>query len=264
MPELAEVAFYASKWSLGIAERIRKVDASKKPRCLRDLDHQELKNALVGGSLQTIETHGKQMLMGFCRGSWMGIHLGMTGSLRVAEFGESRLKHDHFVIETEKRLLVFSDPRQFGRVRLSIGEGRPDWWKSLGIEVLSEEFDYGLFRSFCERRKNAVLKTFLLNQELFPGVGNWMADEILWKARLRPNRRVISLDTSEQKALFKALKFVCRGAMEYIAPDWSDPPKSWLFKHRWKDGGICPQTGKLLRREQIGGRTTCWSEAWQK
>lgn len=188
----------------------------------------------------------------------------MTGQLRADEIGVERLKHDHLALQTQHRRLVFSDPRQFGRIRFWQGAEAPDWWSDLAIEVLSPKFDYRLFDSFCERRNKAVLKAFLLIQDLFPGVGNWMADEILWKARIRPSRRVGELDTEERKALFDALKFVSRGAMKYIAPDWSDPPKSWLFRHRWKDGGICPKTGDLLIREVIGGRTTCWSEGWQR
>jgi formamidopyrimidine-DNA glycosylase len=59
------------------------------------------------------------------------------------------------------------------------------------------------------------------------------------------------------------LQEVCRDAMRVIAPDWSRPPEDWLFNHRWRDGGICPRTGRPLQREPIGGRTTCWSPAWQ-
>ena len=47
------------------------------------------------------------------------------------------------------------------------------------------------------------------------------------------------------------------------AAEFPDPPKTWLFRHRWKDGGLCPHTGVPLLREEIGGRTTCWSPARQ-
>ena len=47
-------------------------------------------------------------------------------------------------------------------------------------------------------------------------------------------------------------------------PEWPDPPKTWLFQHRWEDGDLCPRTGVALERATIGGRTTCWSPARQK
>jgi len=41
-------------------------------------------------------------------------------------------------------------------------------------------------------------------------------------------------------------------------------PDTWLFNHRWAGGGRCPRTGVPLVREEIGGRTTCWSPGRQK
>ena len=107
------------------------------------------------------------------------------------------------------------------------------------------------------------LKPLLLMQEIFPGVGNWMADEILWRSRLAPARRVKSLSDYERKTLYEQLRWVCRYALRIVGDDWGDFPNSWLFNHRWKDGGICPLTEKPLKRDTVGGRTTCWSPTWQ-
>ena len=55
------------------------------------------------------------------------------------------------------------------------------------------------------------------------------------------------------------------GKGDYLPPDLNAHiPKTWLFLHRWEDGGRCPKTKKLLHREEVGGRTTCWSPARQK
>jgi recombinational DNA repair ATPase RecF len=59
--------------------------------------------------------------------------------------------------------------------------------------------------------------------------------------------------------LAATLREVCAEAMDVIGKDWSDPPDTWLFNHRWKDGGRCPRSKKPLVREDVGGRTTCWS-----
>lgn len=204
------------------------------------------------------------MLFGFSQGKWLGLHLGMTGSLLIRRPSDELKKHDHLVLETSVGHLVFNDPRQFGKVELFESEGLPDEWAKLPTEVLSRSFNYKYFERFAARRKRAILKSLLLDQSLFPGVGNWMADEILWKARIQPDRKMESLSEDESRALFNAVKFVCRGAMKYVATDYSDPPNSWLFRHRWKPGGICPKTGALLKRSEVGGRTTCWSASWQR
>lgn len=91
-----------------------------------------------------------------------------------------------------------------------------------------------------------------------------MADEILWRARIRPDRAAKALTPEERAALYKALRSVCHEAIRIIGADYSDPPESWLFRHRWRDGGVCPKSGEPLKRDTIGGRTTCWSPAWQR
>jgi formamidopyrimidine-DNA glycosylase len=264
MPELAEVAYYCSLWSPGKGRRIKRVQTHGATRCFRESSGESVENKLRGRTLKDSRTHGKRMLFQFSKGAWLGLHLGMTGKLVIRKPFEELQKHDHLALETSAGWLVFNDPRQFGKVELFQSEDLPDEWANFPLEILSLEFNYKYFEQLLGRRKRAVLKSLLLDQTLFPGVGNWMADEILWKARIRPDRRLESLSTTELKALFDTLKFVCRGAMKYVATDYSDPPKSWLFRHRWKPGGICPKTREDLSRSEIGGRTTCWSPAWQR
>ena len=72
------------------------------------------------------------------------------------------------------------------------------------------------------------------------------------------------LGPRKRSRLYETLIQVCEDAMCVIASDWSTPPDEWLFNHRWKDGGVCPKTGAKLIREEIGGRTTCWSPKWQR
>ncbi len=94
-------------------------------------------------------------------------------------------------------------------------------------------------------------------QERFPGVGNWMADEILWRARLHPGTLCGELAGEEVAQLFRAVRWVSRTAVEIVSDDWSYPP-SWLFRHRWEAGGACPRCRTALGRATIGGRTTAW------
>jgi formamidopyrimidine-DNA glycosylase len=109
-------------------------------------------------------------------------------------------------------------------------------------------------------------------QERFPGIGNWMADEVLWRAAIHPRRLAGSLKSAEVKALWRECGRVCRMALDtiagrgsYLPPDLNAHiPRTWLFWHRWEDGGRDPRTRTPLARAEIGGRTTCWSPARQK
>ena len=263
MPELAEVDYFRKQWSPGIGQKIIRVTLHPWTRLFREMSSGDLASSLPGSRLVSSETHGKQMLFRSDSHAWLGIHLGMTGALSYIEESDFDDRYAHLVIQTEAGYLLFNDPRQFGRVRFDVGSQAPSWWANIPPQVLSKAFDYELFQSFLKRRSGSHLKPLLLMQELFPGVGNWMADEILWRARLAPGRRVKSLSAEEQCELYKQLLWVCRNALKVVGDDWGDFQNSWLFNHRWKDGGTCPKTKQLLRRETIGGRTTCWSPEWQ-
>ena len=204
------------------------------------------------------------MLFELDKSLWLGIHLGMTGSLLIRPSEADLEKHDHLALETCVGWLVFNDPRQFGRIESFESDALPEFWECLSPEPNSDKFDFQHFRMFAERGTKQPLKSMLLDQSCFPGVGNWMADEILWQSRIRPQRSITALDEKELRELFRAVKRVSRVAMARIAPNFSDPPKTWLFHRRWKAGDNCPKTGVPLNREKIGGRTTCWSEAWQR
>lgn len=264
MPELAEVEYYRKQWSPGLGQKVSAVQLHSDKRLFREVDTDALVKSLPGQTLKSSHTHGKQMLFVFGSLHWLGIHLGMTGKTFTQVSNYVPTKHDHLVIELKSGpKLVFADPRLFGKVRYAQGRTPPDWWSQLPPEILSEAFTEAHMERFLVRRASAPIKAVLLMQETFPGVGNWMADEILWRARLPPATRCGALKPGQRRELYKRLRQVCRDAMEVIGSDWSTPPDDWLFNHRWKEGGICPQTKCPLVREKIGGRTTCWSPEWQ-
>ena len=140
----------------------------------------------------------------------------------------------------------------------------PEFWVKLPPDVRDDAFSYEAFKKHLSRRSRANVKALLLDQKVCPGIGNWMADEILWRACINPQRTVETLSRQEPNRFYKAIREVTFDAMRVIAPDWGDCPDEWLFNHRWKAGGICPKTNKSLTREPIAGRTTCWSPAWQR
>ena len=255
MPELAEVEYFRKVWNPGLGQRVSRIAFHPNSRLFRGIEPAVFEKSLTGATLVSSEARGKQMIFRFNRAT-LGLHLGMTGELRLEPPDYSPNKHDHLVLFQKNHSLVFEDPRQFGRVLFAEGKGDPAWWKALPPDLLSKEFTREAMEAFLQRRKAAPLKAVLLMQERFPGIGNWMADEILWQAHLHPARPAGKVKDSA--VLWKTLRKVCRDALRIIGRDWSDPPDDWLMKHRWAHGGTCPRCGLELSRKEIGGRTTCW------
>jgi formamidopyrimidine-DNA glycosylase len=260
MPELAEVEFFRKQWEAGVGKRVQRALVHAGKRIFRGLDPEELTAALKGARVVGSEARGKQLLFQFSGGAWLGLHLGMSGSLRC-EARSLELtpgKHDHLVLIQAQRALIYHDPRMFGRIRFDRGKEPPEWWVKLPPAVTSKEFTVAKLRQALSRRKLSPIKAALLSQDLFPGVGNWMADEILWRSRVDPRTPVGRLSSAETERLWKQARFVCRTALKTIGIDWGDPPAGWLIHVRWRKGGDCPRDGTPLQRAEVGGRTTAW------
>ena len=204
------------------------------------------------------------MLFEFSGGNWIGIHLGMSGKLRTEASGFRPEKHDHFVLQQMQQALVLRDARLFGRVRFHHGRSEPEWWRAGGPDISSDKFDRRFLNAFLNRHARAPIKAVLLLQSGFAGIGNWMADEILWRARIHPATPAGKLTAPQRDLLFRAIKFVARESLRTLGKDNSDPPRSWLIHQKWKAKGVCPRDGTPLRRETIGGRTTAWCPKCQR
>ncbi len=268
MPELAEVEYYRKQWNPGLGGIVSLVLTHPEARIFRDVPAAAIERGLTGRRLLGSRTHGKQMMFEFSDGAWLGLHLGMSGELSTAPADYEPTKQDHLVLSLEKWRLVFSDYRMFGKLTLEITEdgNPPDWWKALPPGTISSGFTKGRLREFVRRFPKTPLKTLLLDQRGFPGIGNWMADEICWKLRIAPQTPTKNLGDEEISEIWKATRDVSRVALRVIGENWGDLPDSWLMNHRWRDGGICPrrECRSELMREDLRGRTTCWCPRCQK
>ena len=258
MPELAEVEWFRKQWNPGRGHEIVDLSLHRRNRVFRATNTYEFRRRLLGEKFLTSQARGKRMLFKFTNNNWLGIHLGMTGKIRVEPGNFRPSKHDHLVLYQHERALVFTDSRQFGRVRFYHGSDKPDWWKSDVPEIMSPAFNQKFVGQFLDRHRRAPIKAVLLLQDGFPGIGNWMADEILWRVKMLPSKRTGKLKPRERAAIFDATKFVVRGSLQTLGKDFSDPPRNWLIHQKWHVDGICPRHRTPLRHGTIGGRTTAW------
>jgi formamidopyrimidine-DNA glycosylase len=264
MPELAEVEFYRRQWDPGLGQKVTRVQLHATKRIFRGSNPRNLAREITASRFLRSSSWGKQMLFEFSGDNWIGIHLGMTGKLRVEPTTFRPDNHDHLVFHQAKRALVFRDARLFGRVRFHHGKTAPDWWRTGAPDIASESFDRPFFDAFLKRHGRAPVKSVLLLQSGFAGIGNWMADEILWRARIAPLTAAGKLSALKRQRLFAETLFVASESLRIISPEFGDPPRDWLIHQKWKRNGVCPRHGTPLRKAMIGGRTTAWCPTCQK
>jgi formamidopyrimidine-DNA glycosylase len=226
----------------------------------------ELRSALTGRSLTAAHRRGKTMWLETSgtpgaaeRGPELGIHLGMSGRIvvtapdgTVAEGGDPNRYNtrprnpvwNRFTLRfADGGSLVLQDPRRLGRVRLD-----PDI-SALGPDAT--EVTPAQFRALITKGTIAV-KARLLDQSKLAGVGNLLADEILWQAKVSPAARVNTLRPADADRLYRALRSALAAAMTKGGAHTGDVIAA---RH---PGGTCPRCGAEMKHAFVGGRSTWW------
>jgi formamidopyrimidine-DNA glycosylase len=267
MPELPEVETARLLIAdLGLDRRITGVDDADTFVC-RPHSPGELREALTGRTLTAAHRRGKTM---WCEtsgldgsavpGPDLGIHLGMSGRIVVtapdgwvAEGGDPpgrdaqprKAEWDRFTLEFGDggRLALF-DKRRLGRIVLN-----PDI-DALGPDAA--KVTPAQFRALITKGTIAV-KARLLDQSKIAGVGNLLADEILWQAKVPPATPVNHLERKDVDALYRALRKVLAAA---LATGGGAHTGDVIAARR--PGGSCPRCGAQMVHGTVGGRSSWW------
>jgi formamidopyrimidine-DNA glycosylase len=213
-------------------------------------------DAVVGSTIVSSRRVGKVVLID-TDGPTIGLHFGMTGRLVVDDAapieklqyssGRDDPDWDRLLLFTGSSgipAIRFNDPRRLGHVSLDAD------MSGLGVDM--HRVTPKRLRVALEGRRTPI-KSALLDQTVVAGLGNMLADEVLWWAGIAPHRPAGSLDTGEQEGLAMAIR----------------QRLPIMLRHGGSHTGVlspavraacppCPRDGGGLRRERIGGRTAVW------
>jgi formamidopyrimidine-DNA glycosylase len=261
MPELPEVETVVRSVAAYLAGR-RIVSTSFTSRFVTPGSRKKLAQRLAGRRIESVTRRGKFILIALDQGT-LTVHLGMTGKLLLeGEAGE----HTHGVFHLDDGLLLYHDPRQFGRIEFS--EGTPARVARLGPEPLEISFDE--FRT--RLRRKAKIKALLLNQAFLAGLGNIYADESLFAAGIHPLTLAGKLTDARAKKLYQAIQGILTHAIQLGGSSISDyvngrGERGWFqMEHRvyGREGQPCANCGRPVRKILVAQRGTHYCPHCQK
>jgi formamidopyrimidine-DNA glycosylase len=232
--------------------------------------------ALTGRRVVGTGRHGKHLWLALDRRPWLLMHFGMTGGLHAPRRPSPRLKSSRVgsggwpprfarlrLVFDDGGELVMADARRLGRIRLRHDPRAEPPLSQLGFDALRELPSPARFHALLHER-TAPMKALLLDQTFAAGVGNWIADEVLYQAGIDPRRPARTLAPAESARVRTRLRAVLRIAVG-VGADGDRFPRSWLFHHRWDHDPLARTArGERLRWETIGGRTTAWAPSAQR
>jgi formamidopyrimidine-DNA glycosylase len=209
----------------------------------------EIADALVGHEFVGAHRRGKFIWLETADGPTLGLHLGMSGHIALDDGGDP-VRWDRFAVEFEDGTrFALRDKRRLGRAVLN-----PDY-----SHVGPDAADVGRadFRRLIGAGRTPV-KARLLDQRAISGVGNLLADEILWRSRVAPSRPVSELSAEDLDGLRREVRAAVRSAIR------KGGAHTGAFVSARGPDGVCPRCGHALSRGRIGGRTTYWCPACQR
>jgi formamidopyrimidine-DNA glycosylase len=287
MPELPEVETIARGLQKRVAgDVIESVWLGSKPQTMksppaeiaRTLEHTriaqirrmgkhivfELERNGVARVLPTAKGRKRPPALG-SKSQWI-VHLGMTGRMVVCAPDEGVVKHTHAIVKLASgHELRFIDPRRFGRLSVA-SDGDFEAGGVEPLEVDKERF-VALFRG-----RNTPIKSALLNQNLLRGVGNIYADEALFRAGIRPRRRVATIPRAQLEKLYVSVQQVLKEAIalggssisDYVDADGEEG--FFQLQHRvyGREGESCLVCKTPVKRVVIVGRSSHYCPKCQR
>ena len=293
MPELPEVETVRRGLAPAMeGARFDKVEAHRGD--LRWPLPKDFAKRIEGTTVAGLGRRAKYLLADLSSGDVLVMHLGMSGSFRVARDGgeatpgryhrerSKRVAHDHVVFHMSSGATVsFNDPRRFGSMKLVARRDLADepLLRRLGPEPLGNAFDAAMLAAACQGKKTS-LKAALLDQTVVAGLGNIYVCEALNRARLSPRRQASTLATRSGAPhvrtvlLVDAIKAVLNDAIEAGGSSLRDHRQTsgelGAFQHNFRvydrEGEKCPTPGcgGIVRRFTQNGRSTFHCRVCQK
>lgn len=269
MPELPEVETIRRTLLPKVTGAVI-TEVEVRERRLRRPVSPDFERALLHRRVHGIGRLGKYLLFDLGGDERLLVHLGMSGSLELKPKGAPAELHDHVRLGIDGgRVLVFNDPRRFGLLRFAKLDSLAEL-TTIGPDPLTESWTAERLRSLLGNRQRPI-KSALMDQMLIAGIGNIYANEICFRAGVRPSRRSRSLRRKELEALAAAIPSVLSEAVRLGGSSISDfrdgngQRGSFQLRFRVYDraGEPCSKCGTRIRRIVLSGRSSFYCRSCQ-
>lgn len=264
MPELPDVEIARRRLERSLrGAKIRAARCDDR-RLLRPGSPRQFSSALTGRSVREVSRRGKWLRVLLDDGTRLFSHLGMTGEWVEADGATAVRRSERARIDVAggkraPRSVLYLDSRRFGRLVVS-GDDIHDWTE-LGPDPLADGIDLGRFAALLARKRGAI-KAVLMDQSVLAGIGNIIATEALWRARLDPRAPSHELSRATVGRLARALRAEIAHELRLREAHDGDY-RQQSFAVYGNSGEPCKRCGTTVARTVIGGRTTAYCPGCQ-
>lgn len=274
MPELPEVETILRTLKPKLLKRsVRRVEVLLR-KVIREPGAEQFAEQLSGRTITDVERRGKYLLFKLSGSLVLVVHLRMTGRLLYVNHDIPKDEYTHVVFYLDNgKELRFLDMRKFGTMDLVPADKLEmlGFLNKLGPDALEPSLTRDVFKKRL-KGKTGQIKKVLLDQTFITGIGNIYANEILWMARIHPERPVTTLTPREVGKLYHAMREVLSSAVEhqgttirdYVDGDGRPGGYQELLAVHGRENQPCPLCGNPILRVKNGGRSAYFCPCCQK
>jgi formamidopyrimidine-DNA glycosylase len=251
MPELPEVEMYRRYLNeTSMEQQVKHVEILH-PKVAGGQEQNLME--LTGDWFTKSRRWGKNIFVETRKGQTMFMHFGMTGYL---EYYNSSMEHPNYsrvVFEFDNGFnLAYVSKRMFGRIGVTSSIEDHIVAKSLGADALEIDREQFVTR-LAGKKKN--IKTALLDQSVTAGVGNWIADEILYHTRIHPTSPAGNMSPRQLDDIYEKMREIMQVAIDVEAVR-EELPLHYITRYGRKKAIECPNCKRVIERTEVGGRGT--------
>jgi formamidopyrimidine-DNA glycosylase len=263
MPELPDICVLAESMKQALCNRTITDASVNQPKCL-NTTVKKFRSSISGRHIENVNQRGKWILVSLDEGLVLALNLGMGGEVRLhTQYEEPDPERERVVLMLDTGEQIWIHHWWFGYVHIFPAKDfeKHSQLSKLGPEPLEDTFTVQKFTEMLKGKRGRI-KSYLLDQSFIAGIGNVYVQDILWYARIHPNRGANTLTTKEVKGLHASIQRVLRQGIRYGGGPgeqdvWGN--HGTYSKHLqvgYRTGKPCPRCKTPIEELRVGSTTS--------
>jgi formamidopyrimidine-DNA glycosylase len=260
LPELTVLGKQMDKEISG--KRISEIEVAN-PKCL-NMPFGRFKKIIVGKTIESVESKGKWIFINLDGSHVLLFNPGMGADIIYFKAGgklpeKYRLR---FLLNDKTGFTIhvwwfcYLHLMQAGKLSEHKLVGK------LGANPIDKDFTLSHFKQLLAKKKGNI-KTFMLDQKNIAGIGNVYIQDMLFYAKIHPQRTITSLTDKEIEALYKSMRLVLNesirlGGLKYEKDFYGKNGRYGpeQFKIAYKPGKPCPVCQTTIQKIKTGSTSS--------
>ena len=263
MPELPDIYVLAVSMNEALRGKVITDTQVNQPKCL-NMTARKFATSIKNRRIEAVTQRGKWIIVTLDSDYTLALNLGMGGEVRLHRQDEQPdPNRERVVLQLDTGEQIWIHHWWFGHVHIikSSEITKHKQLSKLGPEPLDENFTLKKLSEMLKGKRGRI-KSYLLNQSFIAGIGNVYVQDILWYAKLHPNRLASSLCDTEIRGLHDAIQRVLKQGIKYGGGPgeqdvWGN--QGTYSKHLqvgYRTGKPCPRCKTAVEELRVGSTTS--------